>query len=103
MESRIHVERVEAPAATALELPQDLNTDAVNALLEVLRSVELAGEAHVDARNVQRVGTPGIQLLVSAARTFEERGARFLLLEPSEALREACRITGASALLGIED
>ena len=56
----------------------------------------------IDASEVQRIFTPCLQVLLAAARNFQNAGgAQFTIANPSEAFCESVSSLGLSAALGI--
>jgi len=76
-------------------LAANLDLAAVQVLKESLADAMLAGnDVIVGGANVERVGTPAVQVLLAAARTLASEGRRFALTQPSEALRAAAKELG---------
>ncbi|MCC7260774.1 MAG: STAS domain-containing protein [Alphaproteobacteria bacterium] len=64
-------------------------------LLRLLDSPK--NEIVVDGSAVERITTPGVQLLLSLEKTLAQRGEKKLVLaNPSGALRDACAALGLS-------
>jgi len=64
-------------------LPPKLAGPALPVLLRRLMDVE--GPMRLDASKVTRVGTDGVQLLISARKRCDMRGAAFAVVDRSEA------------------
>ena len=76
-----------------LKLPQKLDVAGARSLLENL----LSRRGHplvVDAGGIERISTPGVEVLLSAALQWRIDGLSFRILEASEAFRDACRDLG---------
>ncbi len=89
--------------ATVLRLPPSLDP----ALAETLRGDLLARLARdaairIDGRDVDRVGTPCLQVLAAAAVSARAHGGGLALAAPSETLRHAIAQLGLSRLLDPE-
>ena len=81
-----------------IALPASLDLAAAEALKEMLiAAVDKGGDLVIDGSGVEKVGTPCIQLIVSASRTLRESGHSMKLEEPSEALGAALAELGLSA------
>lgn len=79
-----------------LTLPAQLDFAALQGLKEeLLAAAALPGDLLIDGSEVERAGTPAVQLLLAAARAFTGTDRRFALRSPSEAL------SGAFADLGL--
>jgi len=61
---------------------QSVKADLLSALSE-------EADITIEAAAVERVGTAGIQVLLSAVQTFSSHGHEILINEPSEALQSA--------------
>ena len=75
-------------------------------MLDLAAAHELAGElaacrggpVAIDASQVERVGSQGLQVLVSAHLTWSEDGQDFRLDHPSQPFSEALALAGAAWL-----
>ncbi|MBP1807574.1 STAS domain-containing protein [Rubellimicrobium aerolatum] len=76
-----------------LDLPERLDLAAVGALAQELLS-HRGCPLDVNASTVARIGTPGLQVLLSAARTWRSDGHGFRLSNPSPVIEEAARTLG---------
>lgn len=84
-------------------IPAILDAVAAAALLQTLNEALGAAEGvHIDAGDVQRVTTPGLQVLAAAARSFSEKGLAFGYANPAPPLAEAAETLGLSRALGLE-
>ncbi|MEO6376505.1 MAG: STAS domain-containing protein [Caulobacteraceae bacterium] len=80
-----------------MRLPEIIDVEAVS---------HLAGEliAHggrpltLDASDVQRLGGLGLQVLLSARKTWAEDGLEFTVINPSPAFADAVELFGAAVL-----
>ncbi|HRO16474.1 MAG TPA: STAS domain-containing protein [Paracoccus sp. (in: a-proteobacteria)] len=79
--------------ARTLTLPGRLDATAAAPLRETLMSLRGAA-LDLRADQVERIGTPPLQVLLSAAATWRADGCRLRLTDPSEALDEAVRTLG---------
>jgi anti-anti-sigma regulatory factor len=83
-----------------LTLPAQLDIGALQSLKEeLLAAAALGGELAIDGSQVERAGTPAVQLLLAAARSFSRNDRRFALLSPSQTLSAAFTDLGLSAEL----
>lgn len=78
-------------------LPPVLDLTAAATLKQALLDALLAGDVVVHAQNVERIGTPALQLLVAAVVA----GAR--IAEASAALCNTASILGLSTALKLEE
>lgn len=85
-------------------LPPILDLTVVASLkLDLLAALGLAEGLEVDASNVQRVTTPCLQLMVSAARSFAEAGGPSLKVTGATlCFDESATALGLAAELGLE-
>ncbi len=73
-----------------IRLPAQLDLASLTALKEELTSAATsANSLIVDGSNVERVGTPAIQLILAAAKAFSGEGRQFTLEAPSQPLSAA--------------
>jgi anti-anti-sigma regulatory factor len=91
------------PQATVVALPAILDLAAADALCRDLRDAMDLGDVEVDARAVERISTPCIQLLLAAARSAAERGAALRIVAPSAPLSTAIVELGLGGVLSLED
>lgn len=83
-----------------LALPAQLDIAALQGLKEeLLAAAALEGDLAIDASQVERVGTPAVQLLLAAARAFSGSGRRFALRSASGTLSAAFADLGLAAEL----
>jgi anti-anti-sigma regulatory factor len=83
-----------------LTLPAQLDLGALHGLKEdLLAAAALNGDLSLDGSQVERVGTPAMQLLLAAASAFSADNRRFMLRSPSEPLVSALADLGLSAEL----
>jgi chemotaxis protein CheX len=79
------------------QLPAVIDSASVAALKSALlehRGTDLS----IDASAVQRIGGLGLQVLLSAARTWSAEGRKFGVTGSSESFNEMLRLTGAASL-----
>jgi chemotaxis protein CheX len=73
-----------------IKLPAQLDMTALAPLREELAAAAAsAGTLTVNGSEVERVGTPAIQLLLAAAKAFAGEGRHFALETPSQTLSSA--------------
>lgn len=78
-----------------LRLGSRLDIVAAEALqVELLELAPTQDELTIDARDVELIDTPAIQVLLAAAAHQLDRGARFLVTNPSEAFLAAMALIG---------
>jgi anti-anti-sigma regulatory factor len=83
-----------------LSLPAQLDIGALQGLKEeLLAAAALTGALVVDGSQVERAGTPAVQLLCAAALAFSGPDRRFALHSPSETLSAAFADLGLGAEL----
>jgi anti-anti-sigma regulatory factor len=85
-------------------LPATLDTTGAIAVVETLRAAP-GSDWDLDGSAVERCGTPGVQVLLSAAHSAARAGTRFRITAPSPALAaifadlglsdDLCRWSGA--------
>lgn len=82
----------------SVSLPADFTGDAVFDLkvrvLALLQQISVpVGQVKFDGAAVERIGTPGLQLLQAAALSIRKWGGDFALTAPSEVLELALKAT----------
>lgn len=78
-----------------IDLPENLDIEAASELKAALTAEDRGDRAiRIDARQVGRVGTACIQVLLSAGRTLSAEGCPFTIVAPSPALLAACADLG---------
>jgi chemotaxis protein CheX len=82
-----------AQSARTVQLPEVLDLNAVEALVTEFLS-HRGNELAVDASQVQRMTGQGLQVLLSAGRTWREDGQTIRIVEPSEAFTERSELFG---------
>lgn len=82
-----------------LVLPPVIDAATASDLTPAVRDAAAAGDLRVDASAVDRIATPGIQLLLAAARAVRADGHAFTLVNPSPAAAAALRLAGAGHLI----
>jgi chemotaxis protein CheX len=84
-------------STASLTLPEVIDSASVSGLRGAL--LEHRGQdLNVDASLVRRIGGLGLQVLISAARTWEADGHSLRLESPSPAFTDILRLTGAAVL-----
>ena len=76
-----------------LQLPEALDSKSVSPLLASLISAQ-GSPIEVDASHVRKVGTPGLQVLISACVTWEADGVSFRIRDPSSTFSDAAALAG---------
>lgn len=92
----------ELAAVQQIALPPVLDAAAAADLKPGFVAALAAGGVQVEAGEVQRATTQGLQLLAVAARSYAAEGAAFGFGTVAEPLREACTALGLASLLGLE-
>lgn len=88
--------------ATPINLGADLGIDLAPALqAELAQRLEQAEPVQINASEVRRVHTAALQLFCLFCRDRREAGRAVEFLMPSESLRQAAALLGASTLLQI--
>jgi len=87
----------------ALPLPASLDLTAALPLCEALRTLLEEGAMRLDARDVERISTPCLQVLAAAASSARARGIAFRLERASVVLAEAITDLGLATAIPIED
>lgn len=83
-------------------LPAEIGIQEAEALrLELLALIASGAPVVIGAAAVQRIGTAGLQVLASLAKTLDANGVPLTLREPTAALIDAARCLGLHGLLGI--
>ncbi|TNC72351.1 STAS domain-containing protein [Rubellimicrobium roseum] len=80
-------------SSTRLDLPERLDLAATCTLAKDLIA-RRGGPLDLNAAAVARIGTPGLQVLLSAARTWRADGQILRLTDASPVLQEAVRTLG---------
>jgi chemotaxis protein CheX len=87
----------EAATAVSLDLPKIIGLPAAKTLAADL--LDLRGRAlTLDASHVQRVSGLGLQVLLSARRTWAKDGMAFAIVHPSGLFGQCMKQLGASDL-----
>lgn len=87
------------PDQGAVVLPAILDQRTVEATRDVLLTAVSRGPVILDGSAVERVGTIGIHLLLSAAESAAERSETFRLTKPSPALVDSMKVLGLDRYL----
>ena len=84
-------------------LPAILDVSAAAALLQTLNDILGTGEGvSIEAGEVQRVTTPGLQVLAAAAKSFSEKGLPFGYGNRASPLTDAAQTLGLGPALGLD-
>ncbi len=86
-----------SPSPSVLKLDPVLDMAAA-APLRVALTQRRGGDLDLDGGEVQRLNGLCLQVLLSAAKTWDADGVRLRLVEPSEPLMQTLRTTGAHGL-----
>ena len=86
-----------------VSLGEDLGIEASAELKERLTAHLQSGDLSLDGRAVRRVHTAAMQVLCAFFRSRHDLGRRTELSGCSDALRDAARLLGLSAQLGLTD
>ncbi|RFC65366.1 STAS domain-containing protein [Fulvimarina endophytica] len=78
-----------------IELEPILDISHAAGIADRLRALSGA-PVSVDASGVERIGTPVVQVLLSAARTWARAGGRFTIIAPSGAFLTGLTLLGLS-------
>ena len=81
----------------SLPLPATIDLPATMSLADTLRASN--GAILLDGSAVERIGIPGIQLLLSARATMDTTGGTFVIERASDALCASLATAGAERLL----
>ena len=75
---------------------------AENLLQEFRTVVEQGGDVTLNASEVKRIDTAGLQLLFSFGKTLKEQGGALLIEDPSEAFKTSARLVGFDKVLALQ-
>jgi len=80
--------------ANTIVLPEKFTPDAIATILDQvpLPLVDLS----VDGSSVRQLSTPGLQVLLTLAKSLKEAGLRFQLVNTSDAMAEDLLVLGLS-------
>ncbi len=88
----------------AMVLPKVLDISSAGMLKNSLLSVIVDGATvELDAEQVQRVTTPCLQVLASAAKHSEVHGGELRIINVPDEFRSAVQILGLGEILGITE
>jgi ABC-type transporter Mla MlaB component len=94
--------RSKQPGTTTISLAADLSIEQAPALqAELAQRLEQREPVQIDGSEVRRVHTAAMQLFCLFCRDRREAGRGVEFLKPSESLRQAAALLGASTLLQI--
>lgn len=85
-------------ASARLRLPPRLDLPAAGPLATELRDL-MGGPLEIDGSDVTHVGTPGVQVLIAAAKSWQAAGHDLVIADPSDALVDQIAVLG----LGLGD
>jgi len=85
-----------------MKLDADLGIEKVKGLhAQLVETLDDEGEIRLDASEVERVHTAALQLFVLFSRDMRAAGREVSFLKPSQALRSAAALLGATTLLNL--
>ena len=85
-------------AARVVELPARIGVAEAESLHESLRTALQDGvDVRLDGSGVERMTTPGVQVMLVAARAQAKAKRRFVVAAPSEAMNQAFAELGLAA------
>lgn len=87
-----------APHCVRLKLPQTVDIGVLDPLRENILAYRDT-PVRIDASKVERIGSLGLQLLMSAAATWRQSNVSLRIDDPSDALVSAARTAGALPFL----
>lgn len=77
--------KAKSKVASALNVPEVVDIKNVEAFLSSVRdAMANSNDIELDCSKVERMTTPGIQVILSAAKTAVEKGGKITLKDPSE-------------------
>jgi anti-anti-sigma regulatory factor len=81
---------------TILALPSILTLETIEEFYAEVRKIDITNGAPVvvDAEKLTSITTPGIQIILSIARSVAQSGGAFSINPASRALQDSCRILG---------
>jgi len=86
-----------------VSIPAILDAGAAATLLQTLNEALGSAEGvRIDAGNIQRVTTSGLQVLAAAAKSFSEKGLPFGYANSAPPLAEAAETLDLGRALGLE-
>ena len=80
-----------------LVLPADVDPTTTTLIAAAMRTA--AGAIVIDGVGVERIGPPGLQLLLTLRARADDSGGSLAITRPSPSLRTAIRTFGADPLL----
>ncbi|MEZ5541422.1 MAG: STAS domain-containing protein [Pseudomonadota bacterium] len=83
-------------------LDESLCVDEAGKFHARLRAISSGRDVTLDGSRVTLIDTSGLQLLAALSRQVREQGHRLVWVSPSSVLVNTARLTGLSALLGLE-
>lgn len=87
-------------STTAVQLPEVLTITAAPDLKNLLLNMlDTSSGLNIDAKNVERITTPCVQILIAAANMCAADGKSFKLISPSPAFSDALTMLGLSSYL----
>ena len=92
----------EPNATISHTLPASLDLTQATELARVLSAVR-GSNILIDASGVERAGSQCLQVLLSAAASWQADGARFSVARPSDAFQDALRLLGLQSAFPIEE
>ena len=72
---------------TVFKLPAQVDISSAASFFDSVNAAYASGSITFDASKVDRITTPGVQILLSATKTAKENGGKASVLEPSESFK----------------
>lgn len=92
-DDRCHARGQGSSVSAQVRLPPRLDLPAAGPLSTELRDL-MGGPIEVDASEVTHIGTPGVQVLLAAAKSWQAGGHDMTLVSPSQSLVDQLAILG---------
>lgn len=91
-----------ASGALSLTLPPTMTIETAETFAAELKQLPLAEKTQLtlDAACVETITTPGLQLVVSLAKTLEAQSGKLTIINPRESFKHAFSDSGLESLLG---
>jgi anti-anti-sigma regulatory factor len=92
---------MDSSTLASLKLPAIADRVACDSIKIALQQALASGQnLNVDGADVQSIGTPCLQLLLSGRATFQNSGLMLGLVNPSERMTQVVSLLGLSGTLG---
>ena len=103
MDMMSHAENTtaEATATPGFTLPESVTMETVESVAAAIRQLPLEKSDifMLNAASTQAITTPGVQLVLAAAKTVESRGGLFLIIQPQAAFTQSFKDLGLGGWL----